>query len=219
LIIIVENTLTFSGATLSSAGAAGGNGGTNLNGTNGGGGGGSGGGVIRYFYGRLSGSPTTNVAGGAGGSGSSTGGTGGSGDVTAYQIANMSNDKSSYNFGSVNLSGSSSSGLNYFTLTNNSGVSINVNIYGTDMTAGGCTTMTLSDNATAGANTYGLNAGLNGGSYSVVVKKTAPYNELKHELASSATQAWGLQFLSPTSYTGTCAGGLTGTVTIVATVH
>jgi hypothetical protein len=61
-----------------------------------------------------------------------------------------------------------------------------------------------------------MKAGLSGGGYTVVVKKTAPYNTLTASLAPSATQEWGLQLLSPTNYTD--AVQKVGSVTLTATV-
>jgi hypothetical protein len=125
----------------------------------------------------------------------------------------ISNTPNSYNFGEVNPNDTISTGLSYFTVTNNSGSAVNITIGGTDITGG--TTWTLSDTATAGSSTVGLKAGLNGGSYNIVVKKTAPYNTLKSNLASSGTQGWGLQLLAPTNSTDSILK--TGTVTLTAT--
>ncbi|MFC1913600.1 hypothetical protein ACFLX7_05375, partial [Chloroflexota bacterium] len=103
-------------------------------------------------------------------------------------------------------------GLTYFTVTNNSAFSINITITGTSMTGG--TTWTLDDTATPGSDTYGLNAGLEGGSYNIIVKNSAG-NTLVASLASSGTQRWGLQLLAPTIFTG--GGANSGTVTLTAT--
>jgi hypothetical protein len=124
----------------------------------------------------------------------------------------ISNTPSSYNFGTVDTNATISTGLNYFTVTNNSGSAVNITIGGTDVTGG--TTWTLSDTGTPGTSTYGLKAGLNGGSYNIVVRRSASYNTLKASLGSSASQGWGLQFLAPTNYTDSVQK--TGTVTLTA---
>ena len=59
-------------------------------------------------------------------------------------------------------------------------------------------TWDLSDTGTAGDAIYALHAGLEGGSYSIVVKETENYNTLKSGLASLGTQSWGLQLSAPT---------------------
>jgi hypothetical protein len=129
------------------------------------------------------------------------------------EYTSFSNTPSSNNFGVVIPNSTVSTGLNYFTMTNNSATAVNVTISGTDITGG--TTWTLSDTATPGSSTCGLKAGLNGGSYNVIVKKTAPYNTLKSNLAGGASQSWGLQILAPTNSTDTIqkSGNVTLTVT------
>ncbi len=124
----------------------------------------------------------------------------------------ISNTPSSYNFGQVEPNASPSTGLNYFTVTNNSGSIVNITISGTDLTGG--TTWTLSDTATPGATTAGIKAGLNGGDYNIIVKKTAPFNTLKSSLGSSASQGWGLQILAPTGYTDSTQKN--GSITLTA---
>jgi len=78
----------------------------------------------------------------------------------------------------------------------------------------GGVTWTLSDTATPASNVYGLKAGLDGGSYNIIVKKNSPFNDLVTSLADSGTQDWGLQLLAPTAFSD---GALkTGTVTLTA---
>jgi len=103
--------------------------------------------------------------------------------------------------------------LGFSFLTNNSSYAIDVTISATDMTGG--ITWTLSDTATPGADTYGLRAGLEGGSYNVVVRKNGPYNTLVSSLAGSGgTQNWGLQLLVPTSFSDGAVKS--GTITLTA---
>lgn len=134
----------------------------------------------------------------------------GSEEVSPPDISNTPNN---YGFGTLSEGSTSETGLIYFTVTNNSGFAVNITIGGTDMTGG--VTWTLSDTATPGADTYGLKAGLEGGSYTVIVKKNIPYNTLVSGLAASSTQRWGLQLLAPTSFSD--GGSKSGTVTLTAT--
>jgi|GEM_PF-2098231 len=121
----------------------------------------------------------------------------------------------SYDFGTLEVNTTAVTGLDYFTITNTGGVAVDITIQGTDLT-GGDDTWTLNDEATPGENTYGLKAGLDGGDYTVIVKKSATYNTLKTNLAASATQKWGLKIWMPTSVTGYDGQTMTGTVTLVA---
>jgi hypothetical protein len=107
-------------------------------------------------------------------------------------------------------------GLTYFTLTNNSSVAIDAVIHGHDMTGSGVT-WTLSDTATPGDGICGYLAGLEGGSYNIIMKKNTTYNTLKSNLAASGTQKFGLELLSPTANLGSVQ--VTGTITLTVTEH
>jgi hypothetical protein len=126
----------------------------------------------------------------------------------------ISNTPNSHDFGSVAEGVSPETGLTNFSVTNNSGVAINITISGVDMTGG--ITWTLADDGSPGTNICGLKAGLEGGSYDIIVKKNAPYNTLVSGLAGSATQKWGLKLYVPTSF----SDGVQkiGTITLTATV-
>ena len=80
-----------------------------------------------------------------------------------------------------------------------SGGAVTIYISGTDATGG--TTHTLSDTATPGANIFGLKAGLVGGDYTIIIKKSESYNVLVSGLADEATQDWGYKIYTPTSMT------------------
>jgi len=110
----------------------------------------------------------------------------------------ISNTPNSKDFGVVETSQTYTTGLDYFTVTNNSGGAVSITIKAIDFTGGNG--WTLSDTATPGATTAGLKAGLEGGDYTIVVKKSSPYNTLKSGLADSATQKWGLKLYAPTSF-------------------
>jgi hypothetical protein len=136
--------------------------------------------------------------------------------ITVYYtpLPDISNTPNSYAFGAVGTSDTKVTGLAYFTLTNNSLYSVNITIGASDMT-GGVTPWTLSDTATAGADTYGLNAGLDGADYTTIVKKNGPFNTIISGLVASGNQSWGLQLLAPTSFSD--SNTKSGTVTLTAT--
>ena len=126
----------------------------------------------------------------------------------------FSNDPPYHTFGLIEASGTYESGLDHFTITNTSSSTLNITIHGTDMTGGGAS-WTLSDTASPGADTFGLKAGLEGGSYNIVVKKNATYNMLVSGLSAGNTQKWGLQLLAPTSFTDYIQKS--GTIVLTAT--
>jgi hypothetical protein len=131
----------------------------------------------------------------------------------AYTAPSISNTPSSVNLGAVVPASTVPTGLSCFSVTNISGSSVNITIGGTDLTGG--TTWTLSDTATPDNNTAGIKAGLSGGDYDIIVKKTAPFNTFKSNLADDASQNWGFQLLAPTNYTD--ATQKAGTITLTAT--
>ncbi len=126
----------------------------------------------------------------------------------------ISNGPGSHAFGTLGESDSYQTGFTHFTVTNNSANPVNITIGGSDMTGG--VTWTLSDDSTPGADIYGLRAGLEGaGSYTIIVKRSGPSNTLVSNLASLGTQQWGLELLSPTSFSD--GAQKSGTVTLTAT--
>jgi hypothetical protein len=126
-----------------------------------------------------------------------------------------------WDFGSLAASGptnTANTGLACFTLTNDGNVVENVSIHGHDATGAGVT-WTLSDTGAGGDAIYGLDAGLSGGSYNIVVRKNTVYNELKHGLAVSGTQQWGLEIYAPTNNATIGSSAMTGTITLTASLH
>ncbi len=133
----------------------------------------------------------------------------------AFQMVSIGDSPNSYDFGALATSATKATGLDYFTITNTSGFAIDATISGTDMTGGNG--WTLADDGNAGSEIVAIKAGLEGGSYNIIVKKTAPYNTLVSNLASAATQKWGMTLYAPTVFTDGVAK--TGTVTITAVAH
>lgn len=127
----------------------------------------------------------------------------------------ISNTPASHDFQTVSESLTYTTGLTNFAVTNNSGRAIDISIQGTDMTGG--ITWTLSDSCTPGSDTYGLMAGLEGGDYTIIVRKTPSYNNLVENLADSATQNWGLELWTPTSFSDGVAKSGTVTLTAICT--
>ena len=120
-----------------------------------------------------------------------------------------------YNFGTLNQGQIAVTGLSQFTVNNYGEQPIDIAIRGTDATGTG-TDWTLSDTATAGADTYGLYAGLSGDDYNIVVRKTSPYNNLVSGLAAGGSQDWGIELHAPTSFSDWNAK--TGNVTLTASL-
>ena len=115
-----------------------------------------------------------------------------------------------YDFGIVAVNATPVTGLDRFIVENKSSFSINITISGTDMIGG--TTWTLADDAIPGTNIVGFKAGLDGGDYTIVVRKTTTFNILKSGLAASGTQKWGLKMYAPTVMTDPAAKS--GTITL-----
>jgi len=127
-------------------------------------------------------------------------------------VPDISNTPTSYPFGTVAESSTTSTGLTHFTVTNNSAFNVNISISAGNMTGG--VTWTLSDTATPGTNIYGLKAGT-AAVYDTIVT-SGGVSFITNLAASGGTQTWGLQLLAPDTFTD--GGAKTGTVTLTATV-
>ena len=99
-----------------------------------------------------------------------------------------------------------------FTVTNNGANQVNITISGSNMTGG--IPWILSPTAVPNTDTYGLKANLDGGSFDIIVNGDGDLL-VPNLPANGGTQSWGLQFLSPTSFSDTTGKG--GTVTLTAT--
>jgi len=130
-----------------------------------------------------------------------------------YTPPPITNTPDNYPFGTVIEGSTTETGLTHFTVTNNNAFAVNITIGGTDMTGG--TTWTLSNDGTAGNMIYGLNAGLEDGSYNVIVNKAGGNTLVSGLAGSGGTQSWGLQFLAPSTMTD--GESKSGTVTLTAT--
>ena len=107
-------------------------------------------------------------------------------------------DEETYDFGPLAAGATAATGLDYFTLENKSSFPVDVYIKGTDLTNGN--TWALANDGNPGEDIVALHAGLEGGSYNIIIKKDEPYNVLKSSLGSGSTQKWGLQIKTPTSF-------------------
>ncbi len=131
-------------------------------------------------------------------------------------ILGIGNTPDSYGFGVVEETHTYTTGLSYYTVTNNGfGPSIDITINGSDMSGIGVT-WSLSDTATPGDAIYGLKCGVSG-DYTIVVMKNGPFNTLVTSLSVGSTQTWGLKLYSPTANMG--GTQVSGTVTLTATEH
>ena len=127
----------------------------------------------------------------------------------------MPNAPVTYNFGTLNQGQISATGLAQFTVQNYGEQPIDISIRGTDATGTG-TDWTLSDTAAAGADTYGMIAGLSGDDYNIRIKKTSPYNNLVSGLVAGSSQDWGIEIYAPTSFSDW--NNKTGNVTLTASL-
>lgn len=125
--------------------------------------------------------------------------------VTLEHIA-ISDNATSYDFGTVALSATPSTATNYVGVTNDSTVTIDVEIYVVNDTwTGGANPWTHSDTATPGADTIGAkaNAGGTWGVGDVTIKKSGSSPELiKDDLGGPGTDFdYGIKLYCPTSDT------------------
>jgi len=117
----------------------------------------------------------------------------------------ISVDTTAWDVGNVVTSQTYQTGItsSWATITNNAAASVDVTIGGRSMKDSTDTdTWTLSDTATAGADTFGMKCGLDDGDdlYDIIIKNqgSSP-NLIVDDLAGSGTEDFGLQFLAPTS--------------------
>jgi hypothetical protein len=104
------------------------------------------------------------------------------------------------------------SGLTAFSVTNIGTCAINVELEGANATGGD--TWTLSNTATPGADTFGLEAGTS--SYNVVVTSSGPYNVVVTDIAPGTSATFGIELLSPTSISDSVTKNFSVTVLYVA---
>lgn len=135
-----------------------------------------------------------------------------------YTVActeDISNTPDSKDFGIVSVSLTYNTTINFFNVTNNSGGSIDVTVHATNMTGG--VQWTLSDTATAGSDIYGLKVGLDDDddNFDIIVKLNSPYNNLVAGLGDGNSQYWGLQLITPTSFSDEVEKQSTTTLTAV----
>ncbi len=137
-------------------------------------------------------------------------------DVAAYnEKVNIGESPTSYAFGALAVGATPATGLDYFTLTNNSGFAIDVAISGTDLVGG--IDWDLADDGNPAKDVYGMLAGLEGSSYNIIIKESAPYNLLVENMLADTTQKWGIKLYAPTEFSDGVAKS--GTVHVEAFPH
>lgn len=134
-------------------------------------------------------------------------------DEVSACTPNIDNSPISKEYGLVVENSTYETGLDYYSVTNNSGGAITITIQAVDFIGGNG--WVLSDTATPDADTAGLKAGLEGGDYTIIIKKTPAYNTLVSGLANEATQKWGLKLYTPTSYSDGVQKSTTVTLTAI----
>lgn len=131
-------------------------------------------------------------------------------------VIDVSTEPTAKEFGVIYPGESYATGLTWGTITNTGGIPIDIYICATDMVGGGYTWV-LANDAVPGYNVYGLKAGLEGGSYSIIIKRegSTPYNILVSGLGPGNTQRWGFTLYAPTSWTEH-GNIMSGTITLLA---
>ena len=132
-------------------------------------------------------------------------------DFDEVLTPNITNTPGSQDFGPVSESGTYETGLTYFTVTNNSGGVVSITAQGTNFTGG--SGWLLSNDGVPGVEVVGLKAGLEGGDYTIVVKKDSPYNLLVSGLPDTGAQKWGLRLYAPTEFSDGVQKSTTVTLT------
>jgi hypothetical protein len=132
----------------------------------------------------------------------------------SFTVGEATVDPTTYNFGLIATGQYYDTGLNYFTIENDSGKAVDISISGTDFIGGGSPWI-LSDTGDPGMDIFGLYAGLEGSSYNILVRKSSPYNPLVTNLLPAATQKFGIRFFAPTSFSDGEVKTSTVTLTIV----
>jgi len=117
---------------------------------------------------------------------------------------NITCNQTSWDAGTLAASETAQTAINWGQVTNDGGSeAVDVSIHGHDMT-GGIVTWTLADDATPGDAIIGMQAGLDDADdlYDIVIKKSAAYNLLSNELATDASDNFGIKFYAPTVNVG-----------------
>jgi hypothetical protein len=126
----------------------------------------------------------------------------------------IANAPSTYSFGVVAASSTTSTPSNHFTITNTSSIATNIAISVTTATWSGGVGWTHSDTATAAADTAGLKAGT-ADTNGIIVKNASP-NNLVASLAANTDYSWNMQLVAPTSFTDGVQKSITVRLTATA---
>jgi hypothetical protein len=117
---------------------------------------------------------------------------------------NITCNQTTWDAGTLSTSETAQTAINWGQVQNDGGSeAVDISIHGHDMT-GGAVTWTLSDDGNAGDAIIGMAAGLDDADdlYDIVIKKNAAYNLLVNELATDATEDFGLKFFAPSANVG-----------------
>lgn len=109
----------------------------------------------------------------------------------------------SWNVGTVGASDNIATGTAWARITNNTSEAVDITIHGHDMkSTDNLTTWDLSDNGSNADAVFGMEAALSGGLFNVDIREAAAFNTLKSDLASAATQDFGMCFVAPSATVG-----------------
>ena len=135
-----------------------------------------------------------------------------------YSTVEITNSPEPQAFGVLEVNTTSTTTINYFTVTNTGDLAVVVTMSCTNLTGGG-KTWTLSDTATPLENVWGLQIGLDDADdlYDITIKNASV--EIVHPLAIGAHEHWGMKIYMPTTVTDYLGQEMAAIATLVATYH
>lgn len=135
-----------------------------------------------------------------------------------YSTVSISDSPQLMSFGVLDINTTSTTTINYFTITNTGELAVDITMSCTNFTGGG-KTWNLSDTATPAENVWGLQIGLDDAddNFDITIKN-APITIVTN-LLTAHTQSWGMKIYMPTTTTDYTGQEMSATATLIATQH